>query len=181
MVRVTSNDAVIVEFPKEMADQIPYMKDIIENMDDDHELPAVFATSAQLKVLKRILVAQPSPSSSFLPRFSQFALGDRVVKAPPFLYMAWEDICFDAIFKSLSEDDIVDLILVADAMCMWELRKGAMYLLFYKRLHNGFLFPQFFEKASMRLQNILAKCYLAALTNEQNNGYCDLPDNRYLW
>ena len=161
MIRLISHEDRALEFPCALAREIPFVRDAFSNIDSFKGttcLPTYFASEAQLLVLKRVLLPKVARGASFIPTFGEFKLGDTIVCRPPFTSLVW-DSHLDAIFHSLVESQIMDLLCVAQATCMWDLRKGVLYLMIHRILKGSNTFEQFFEKNPYGLTKILVETY----------------------
>jgi hypothetical protein len=53
----------------------------------------------------------------------------------------------------------MDLLCVAQATCMWQLRDGVLFLMLHRLLKGQNAFEQFFEENPYGLTNILVETY----------------------
>jgi len=181
MIRLISNDGKPVEFPKHLAREIPYARDAVTNLETFEgtlDLPIPFANEAQLLVLKRILIAKVALTASYIPRFGGFQIGNTVLSRPPFSHLVW-DSYLNSIFHSLLEYQIEDLLIIAQATCMWELRTGALYLMIHRLLKGRNTFSKFFEEDPHELTKVLVEIYKTAFTSVDHSDCCVLPYNTH--
>ncbi len=177
MIRLISHEDRAVEFPRALAREIAFVRDAFDDIDSFEgttDIHVHFLTEAQLLVLKRVLLPKVTLGASFIPTFGGFKIGTTIVSRPPFTTLCW-DSCLDEIFHSLVESQIVDLLLAAQGMCMWDLRKGVIYLMIHRLLKGRCTFTQFFETDPYLLTDILVKMYKSALTNVDHNDCYVLP------
>ena len=172
MVKLISYDGITVIFPKNLAEEIPYIVDAFDNpamLDTDTELHAPFASGAQLSILRRIVSAKVTlNSASFIPLFGNIQLGDDCLPSPPFHSLIWKS-CLTEVFMNLTQQETVDLLTVADAMCMWELRTGVMYLIIYNILKYKMTIRSF----NVRLQGIIKDLYISTVVHNDCCAHLD--------
>jgi hypothetical protein len=161
MIRLISNDGKPVEFPRTLVREIPYARDAVTNIETFEEtldLPTPFASEAQLLLLKRVLIPKATLGVSFIPSFGDITIGGAILSRPPFSSLAWVS-SLDTVFHGLVESQIVDLLCIAQAMCMWQLRDGVLFLMLHRLLKGQNAFEQFFEENPYGLTNILVETY----------------------
>lgn len=181
MIRLISYDEEVVEFSKEMAQAVPYIKDAFwheGDLDKDQELFANFASGAQLVLLKTVLQAKLESGASYLPKNGKIRVGNAMQEAPPFTSFTWHPQ-LNAIYNTLTEDEIIDLLYIADDMCAWGLRKSVLILMIQKIVMEKMNFRKFFHSHSSRLKEILDVTYRQILTNGVRNGYYDHQGNNH--
>jgi hypothetical protein len=165
MVKLISNDGATVKFSPTAAQKIPYIRDAywdFNALQEDDELPACFATGAQLAILKQMFEVQDT-ASSFIPISKPVKLGEFSVQVSLLVSPSWSP-ALDSFFQSLSEDQIIDLLTVAHSMCISELRQGLVILLLHKMLMHKWEFSRFFESAN----NNLLKAYISSMLKSEN-------------
>jgi hypothetical protein len=168
MVKLISSDEIVVDFQGDLAKQVPYIKDAFTSEADcytDVELHVLFANAHQLNLLKIVLVKKVAcDPTDFIPRFGKLLFGDEELPAPPFVSLTW-DSCLGTSFELFSNDDLVDLLIVADGMAMWDLRQAVAYTMIHRMIVRGDLFELFFNSSYLRLIDIVKKIYRRVLEN----------------
>jgi len=161
MIRLISNDGKPVEFPRTLVREIHYARDAVTNIETFEgtlDLPTLFASEAQLLLLKRVLIPKVTLVTSFIPSFGDITIGGTVLSRPTFTFLTWGS-SLDTVFHGLVESQIVDLLRIAQATCMWELRTGVLYLMLHRLLKGQNAFERFFEEDPYGLTNILVETY----------------------
>ena len=161
MIRLISNDGKSVVFPRMLAREIPYARDAVTNIETFEgtvDLPTTFASEAQLLLLKQVLIPKVTLGASFIPSFGDITIGGTVLSRPPFIFLAWNS-SLDTVFHGLVESQIVDLLRIAQAMCMWQLRDGVLFLMLHRLLKGQNAFEEFFEQDPYGLTNVLVETY----------------------
>ena len=177
MITLISYDDHSVAFPKAAALLCPYIKDAFaseRDLDFDQTLPTPFANGAQLTLLKQIYEVVHCEESKFLPTIGKIIIGGRLLQGQPFYNYVW-DPALQTFLTSLNEDQIIDLLYVADDMCAWPLRNGLLHFLLYRHLKYDWKFKRFFTSFRAKLAEIAFHIYDS--TTAAHSGYCGRPRN----
>ena len=166
MVKLISSDEIVVDFHGDLAKQVPYIADAFARKTDcytDAELHVFFANAHQLGLLKQVLVQKVAcDPTDFIPRFGKLLFGDEELPAPPFVSLTW-DSCLREPFELASSDDLVDLLIVADGMAMWDLRRAVAYTMIHQMIRRGEQFEPFFNSHYAHLISVVKRTYLRAM------------------
>jgi hypothetical protein len=162
MITLVANDDTQVLFSAAEARYSPYIIDAFWDEDalkQDQILDAPFATGSQLLILKVVLDAKVADgaAANFIPYNGCIQIGDLSFPAPPFVKLRWSP-SLEEVLLTLSEQEIVDLLTIANDMTMWELRNGVICLMLHKIVTSQMSFKEFFEK-KCSLSNIVYSIY----------------------
>jgi hypothetical protein len=110
-------------------------------------------------LLKRVLIPKVTLVTSFIPSFGDITIGGTILSRPAFTFLVWGSHSLDTVFHGLVESQIVDLLRIAQAICMWQLRDGVLFLMLHRLLKGQNAFEEFFEQDPYGLTNVLVETY----------------------
>ena len=171
-----SNTDEHVVFTKEECLEIPYACDILNDEYTDPTVPlhVPFATTSQLTLLRNAI--QAKGAGSYSPKNERFAFGETTLPRPPFAGLVWAPP-FEEFLRTLSPEEMSQLIRAADAMCMWSLRDNLIRRMFVRILFHGAKLGDFFSSITSRLDEVMRNIYYAELNSVSHSGYYDLLSN----
>ena len=179
MIILKGNDDKPVEFPRAIAEQIPYIADMLSN-EGHMEYYATFADETQLRLIADAYKAK-GDSPSFEPTKETILVKDVRFPLPPFLGYEWTNDLLGRFFYSLSAEDIRQLILVSDSMCDWKLRDVVIKLMFMRMVVNDASFDLFFPSISAwhlrAIKHVYTKECADHATSVSHSGCYDLQDS----
>jgi hypothetical protein len=165
MITLIANDDTQILLHESIAKWSPYIMDAFWGdeftKEQDKPLNVPFATGEQLRLFKQICEAKAAegPACDFLPARGTLLIGGLPVQAPPFVVVKWMP-ALDRVMKALSGQEITDLLRVADAMCLWQLRDGLICLMLHKIVTEQNMFEEFFtHHRSSNLTQLIYKIY----------------------
>lgn len=179
MITLISNDDKRVDFTREMALEIPYVKDIMGE-DESFDLPAPLLREKDLELLHEALTAYMRGSPlrrghrSWAPQKETMRLKTHNVPLPPFVGYVWDNKALDTFFLSLSAEDIANLITTANFMAMLELRNTTIKLMLMRMVVCDAKLEDFFPEVSPYYLEIIKGVYKEELTTVADNGCCAL-------
>ena len=165
MIILIANDETNVTLTDNAAKCSPYIIDSFWGDGFYHSaertLQVPFATGEQLQLLKQVLEARVEDGdSSFIPVKGVVKIGEFLADAPPFIDLRWSGTHTGVVMQSLNEHQIVELLRVADSMCMSDLRAGLIHLILHKIITNQMKFVDFFRyHAHVSLMSLIKKIY----------------------
>jgi hypothetical protein len=158
MIILIANDETQVILSDSAAECSAYIKDAFWGdafyYSLDRTLNVPFATGEQLQLLKQVLEAKVADDAPFIPIKGTVQIGGLLVDAPPFVDLYWSGTRTCNTMQYLNEHQIVELLLVADSMCISDLRAGIIHLMLHKIVTNQMKFTDFFRyrvRASLML------------------------------
>jgi hypothetical protein len=97
---------------------------------------------------------------SLIPMKGTVQIGGLLLDAPPFVALYWSGTSVSGIMRDLNEHQIVELLCIADSMCIHNLRIGTVHLMLHKIVTNQMKFTDFFlYRASEPLILLIQKIY----------------------
>ena len=184
MVKLISSDDIVIDFPGDLAKQVPYIVDAFTTEEEcytDAELHVLFANAHQLNLLKMVLVKKVAcDPTSFIPRFGKLKFGDETLPGPPFANLIW-DSYLGAPFELSSNDDLIHLLIISDGMAMWDLRTAVAYTMIHRMTMRGERFEAFFNSHYEHLIHVVKRIYLRTLrtTIAPHNDCCAHQGNNH--
>lgn len=179
MIYLISFDNLSVSFCKQACLLCPYIVDAFASVGDleyEQTLHAPFASGAQLELLKQVLEAAAYNEANFLPSIGRIQIGGRLVQGQPFHSYVWIPE-LQTFLESLSEDQLTDLLYIADDMCAWPLRNGLVHFLLYRQIKCEWQFRRFFTSYRTKLAEIAI--YIYESTTAAHSGYYGRPHNTH--
>lgn len=175
---ISHSDETVV-FTKEEAWEIPYAHDAFDDfaggLSDENTLEFPFASTFQLKLLREAIRAKLK-AGSYCPQKETFAFGDSSLPLPPFTGLLWGKP-FESFLYSLNQEEIANLIIIADTTCMWALRNNVIRIMFIRIIFNDAKLTEFFPSPTDTQIDIMRRIYTQELTSVSHNGYCDPPNS----
>jgi len=172
VVKLISNDNIVVEFGKDEIHRIPYVTDIMDEPDEDIELSVLGVSGTVLKIIKELLELQTRMGVPFKCAPIEIQkLGVTIKKSPIHTEDPWEGKMremngksyYMAFFDCLSSEECVEAFCAADYLKCYDLRFGIAYIIAKRQLVCD---PEVHNAIKEHLSGNLMAVYVSVVINE---------------
>jgi hypothetical protein len=143
VVKLISNDNIVVEFGKDEVPRIPYVTDIIDSVDEDVEIPITGINGKVLKIIKELLELQTHRGVPYkCSPIETHKLGVIIKTSPIHTLDPWEGKMshirdksqYALFFDCMTSYECVEAFHAADYLKCYDLRYGLGYIIAQRQL-----------------------------------------------
>lgn len=168
VVKIISADNIPVEFGKNEVQRIPYVTNIIEDIDDVtyEELPIIGINARELIIIKELLELQSTHGLPFKCKSKEITkLGNDIVYIPIHDQNLWEkkEPYYDYL-KSLTAEECVKAFITAGYLACYDLQYGIAYNIGERHLNSD---PEIKKSIKEHFSEHLLDCYLQMCINNK--------------
>jgi hypothetical protein len=160
VVKIISADNQAIEIGKDEVPRIPYLTDIIDNVDDNIDVPIIGIDAKALKIIKELLELQTIHGLPFKSEPVEIQKYGVMIKHIPIQnFNLWEGkTSYYEYLNALSTEECIMAFQAADYLKCYDVRSGIAYIISQRQLDFD---PDIIRLMKIHFSDYLIRAYLS--------------------